>query len=59
MLEGALQYLADCNNAKAKQVLEASIKLHMLALVRQNLAWYQLNGSVSEAAQSRLDDEFD
>mmetsp|Transcript_46469 Transcript_46469/g.61565 ORF Transcript_46469/g.61565 Transcript_46469/m.61565 type:complete len:428 (+) Transcript_46469:656-1939(+) len=59
MLQGALEYLAACTDAKAKVVLEASIRLHMLALVRQHLAWYQMNGCISELAAARLDDEHD
>ena len=59
MLQGALEYLAACDNAAAKVVLEASIRLHMLALVRSHLSWYQINGCISEQAAARLDDEFD
>ena len=59
MLEGALTYLADCQDAKTKALLEATIRLHMLALVKQNLAWYQIDGAVSDEAAARLDSELD
>ena len=59
MLQGALQYHADCSDAKAKQVLTETIRLHMLSLVRSNLHWYLMNGCVSDQAASSLDAEFD
>ena len=59
MLQGALQYLADCPDARAKQVLTDTIKLHMLMLVRQNLHWYLMNGCVSDQAAASLDADFD
>ena len=40
MLEGALQYLADCTDAPTKELLTATIRLHMLYVVKENMAWY-------------------
>ena len=51
--------MADCSNDDAKKALTASIHLHMLTLVQQNLAWYQLNGCVSEKASMSINDEVD
>ena len=59
MLQGALHYHAAATDAKVKAVLEASIRLHMLALVKKNLAWYLINGCVSDLAAVRFDDEMD
>jgi len=59
MLQGALKYLADCSDAKTKEILTATIRLHMMLLVKQNLVWYILNGCISEQAAANLDDEFD
>lgn len=59
MLQGALQYLADCSDARTKEVLQATIRLHMLFLVKQNLAWYIINGSISNDAAINIDNEFD
>lgn len=59
MLQGALKYLADCTDAKGKELLTASIHLHMLTLVRQNFSWYLMNGCISESAAASLDAEFD
>ena len=33
--------------------------MHMLNLVKQNLAWYLINGCVSEQAALKIDEEFD
>ena len=51
--------MEDCTDAKTKQLLKATIHLHMFLLVKQNLAWYQIAGSVSGEAAMRLSDEFD
>lgn len=59
MLQGALQYLADCSDAKTKQVLQATIQLHMMFLVKQTLAWYIINGTISNEAAINIDNEFD
>ena len=59
MLQGALKYLADCTDFNAKELLTATIRLHMLSLVKQDLSWYLLNGSVSEEAAINFDAEFD
>ena len=48
MLQGALQYLADCTDVKTKALLTATIRLHMLSLVRQNFSWYLIEGCISE-----------
>ena len=59
MLEGALQYLADCSHPSAKVALQASIHLHLLHLVQTNLAWYQINGVIGEEAAAKINDEVD
>lgn len=59
LLQGALADLAACQDAKLKQLLTVTIRLHMITQVKQDLAWYLVNGSVSEAAALKIDDEFD
>ena len=59
MLQGALKYLEDCTDAGAKEMLKATIHLHMLKLVKDNLSWYLISGSISEAAAIAIDDELD
>ena len=59
MLEGALQYLADCTDARTKELLTATIRLHMLLLVKENMAWYLINGTIGEQASQSFADEFD
>lgn len=59
MLEGALQYLADCTDASLKELLTASIRLHMLLLVKENMSWYLINGTIGEQASQNFADEYD
>ena len=59
MLEGALQYLADCTDARTKELLTATIRLHMLHLVKENMAWYLINGTIGEQASQSFADEYD
>ena len=59
MLQGALQYLADCADVKTKALLTATIRLHMLSLVRQNFSWYLIEGCISEQAAANLEAEYD
>ena len=59
MLEGALQYLADCTDAPTKELLTASIRLHMFLLVKENMAWYLINGTIGEQASQSFADEYD
>lgn len=48
MLQGAIKTLTETEGPRIKALLTATIHLHMLALVRQNIAWYLINGAVSE-----------
>lgn len=59
MLQGALQYLADCADVKTKALLTATIRLHMLSLVRQHFSWYLIEGCISEQAAANLEAEYD
>lgn len=59
MLQGALQYLTDCADPKAKLVLKDTIRLHMLSLVKEDLSWYLLNEMISDQAAASFDNEFD
>lgn len=59
MLQGAIKKLNETEGPRIKALLTATIRLHMLALVRQNSTWYIVNGVVSEQAIAVLDDEFD
>ena len=59
MLQGALQYLADCADVKTKALLTATIRLHMLSLVRQNFSLYLIEGCISEQAAANLEAEYD
>ena len=59
MLQGALQYLADCADPKANLVLKDTIRLHMLSLVREDLSWYLINEMISDQAAANFDNEFD
>ena len=59
MLEGALKKMKETEGPRIQALLTATIRLHMLTLVRQHIAWYLMNGCVSEQAASSLDDEFD
>jgi len=59
MLQGALQYLADCTDAKSKAMLQATIRLHLIDLVRRDLSWYIINGSIGEDAAANFDAEYE
>lgn len=59
MLEGAIKTLNDTEGPRIKALLTATIRLHMLHLVRSNITWYLMNGAVSDLAAAALDDEFD
>ena len=59
VLQGALQYLAETTDAKVKEILTATIRLHLLLLIRRSLSWYLIEGTVSHEAASNLDSEFD
>ena len=52
-------YLENCFDAKAKQVLTDTIRLHMLSVIRQDMSWYLVNGLVSDQAAASFDAEFD
>ena len=59
MLQAALEYLSECSDANVKEILAASIRLHLLAHIREELWWYSVDGTVSHEAISNLNDEFD
>lgn len=59
VLQGALEDLENSKNESLKALLERSIFLHMITLVRENLGWYLMQGCVSKAAATNLDAEFD
>ena len=59
MLQGAIQTLNETEGPRIKALLTATIHLHMLTLVRQNLDWYLMNGAIGGEAAAKIDDEFD
>lgn len=40
-------------------MLKATIQLHMLKLVKENLSWYLISGAISEAAAAAINDDLD
>ena len=40
-------------------MLKATIQLHMLKLVKENLSWFLISGSISEAAAIAIDNDLD
>lgn len=48
MLQGAIKTLNETEGPRIKALLTATIRLHMLTLVRTNIAWYLMNGAVSQ-----------
>jgi hypothetical protein len=60
MLEEALAAVADMkDNVKAQKVIEKTIYLHAIFLIKQNLGWYTANGVVSAEAGLEVQSAFD
>ena len=59
MLEGALKSLDECKHEGTKKLLNQTVLLHMMNLVKENIGWYLMNGVVSAKAATNLDLEHD
>jgi hypothetical protein len=59
MLQGAIKNMEECTHAPTKKLLEKTIMLHMISLVRENIGWYLMNDVVSAKAAQNLDSEHD
>ena len=59
MLEGALKNLDECKHEGTKKLLNQTVLLHMMNLVKENIGWYLMNGVVSAKAATNLDLEHD
>lgn len=59
MLEEALKAMNAMDNQKAREVVERTIFLHCVFLIKTNLGWYTLNGCVSAEAAQELDSVFE
>lgn len=59
MLQGAIKNLEETKHAGTKQLVEKSILLHMMNIVKENIGWYVMNGVVSPTAAKNLDLEHD
>lgn len=56
MLQGALKVLASCTHAGVKDLLTQATFLHMLAIIKEDRAWYLINNAISPTAAAKLDE---